>query len=139
MLVLLKTAFYVAGWVMGVNGFGKRGSYCFGAKYIARSILSYHHFLRDRRRPRPPSLQVLGGYFFPSKFCIREGKKKNHAMNDEGCPGTEQWDDFVPSKVVSLAWAPTVRLPRQDAFQNEEVGNRGPYRIKRAVAHLQGG
>lgn len=45
MLVLLKTAFYVAGWVMGVNGFGKRGSYCFGAKYIARSILSYHHFL----------------------------------------------------------------------------------------------
>jgi hypothetical protein len=30
MLVLLKTAFYVAGWVMGVNGFGKwRGFFFF--------------------------------------------------------------------------------------------------------------
>lgn len=38
MLVLLKTAFYVAGWVMGVNGFGKRRVFFFffGAKYIAQ-------------------------------------------------------------------------------------------------------
>lgn len=38
MLVLLKTAFYVAGWVMGVNGSANGFSVfcCFGVEYIAQ-------------------------------------------------------------------------------------------------------
>lgn len=71
----------------------------------------------------PPSLGIRRQFLPPEILHSEERrgkKKKNHAMNDEGCPGTERWDDFVPSKIVSCMGA-TVRLPRQDAFQNEEV------------------
>lgn len=138
---------WLAGWVMGVNGFGKRGSYCFGAKYIARSISSYRHFpssakcFRDRGRPKPPheshgtNLSTSRGYlFFPRKFCIVKKRK----------PCDERWT--VPwNRTMGRFRAIKSRFlhgqTREPAvhrcFQNEEVGNRGPYRTKRAVAHLQ--
>lgn len=40
MLVLLKTAFYVAGWVMGVNGFGKRRVFFFFWRKVHSSVPS---------------------------------------------------------------------------------------------------
>lgn len=122
MLVLLKTAFYVAGWVMGVNGFGFllfRRKVHSSLNFIL-SPLSEFRF-RDRRRPRPPSLGIRRLFLSPRNSAFGK-EKKNYAMKDEGCPGTERWDDFVPSKVVSLAWADQCAFQDKMLFKTKRYG-----------------